>query len=141
MTPAGYALHDDQGNGGQKISLTQGESRTISVYLFEPDGSPVIYTATLTELLVKIYTSVSLASIQKKFSTSQVTPLYLRPGATGTNTGIIGFQFQLAAADTAQIAANNPGVPMTATFTDSGGNVLEYDFLAAFSATLPVVQS
>jgi hypothetical protein len=121
------------------LPLIQGESRTISVLLFNTDGSPFLYTGTLSELLVKVYASVSAASIQKKFSLSQVTPIYQRLGTT--NQGIMGFQFALSAADTATIAANNAGLPMTAVFTDNAGDVFETDFITAFTVSVPVVQT
>jgi hypothetical protein len=39
------------------------------------------------------------------------------------------------------MAANNSGLPMTATITDSGSNVLELDFSSLFNVTVPVVNT
>lgn len=134
-----YILKDDKGNVGQSIPLIQGESRIITCFLFNPDGSPFVYTPTMTNIALKIFSQINQSSIQKNYtdSPSKVTPITCSGGAVG----IIGFQFTLTAADTALMAPNNAGLPMTAKFTDnaSPGNIFEVDFIAAFNVTPTVV--
>jgi hypothetical protein len=131
-----YIAKDDKGNVGQQIPLTQGESRNISIFLFNSDGTPFTYSGTISELLLKIFSTINQASIQKKYSLSQVTPITESGGAS---SNLIGFSFNLAAADTGSMAPNNSGLPMTATVTDSGGNTFELDFISLFNVTVPVV--
>ncbi len=133
-----YIVKDDSGNVGQTLPITQGETRVVSVFLFNPDGTPLDYSATITEIFVKVYSNVSAASIHKKLSLSEVTAI-TKGGPLASN--LIGFQFALAAADTGIMAANNSGLPMIATITDSGGKILELDFIAVFNVSLPAVQT
>lgn len=133
-----YLAYDDQGNVGQSIPFIQGETRLITVLLFNPDGTPFIYPGgTPSELLLKIFSQINAPSIQKTLSGSLVT----LATASGALTGVFGFQFKLAAADTALMAANNSGLPMAAIFTDSSANKLEIDFSGIFNVSVPVVQT
>lgn len=131
-----YIVKDDKGNVGQSIPLTKGESRIITVFLFDSNGVPFSYSGTITEIDLKIFSTISVASIRKKLSLSEVTAI-TQAGPQTSN--LIGFQFSLSAANTNAMAANNSGLPMTATITDSGTNVLELDFLEIFKVTDPVV--
>jgi len=131
-----YIVKDDKGNYGQTIPLTKGESRLISVYLFNPDGTPFDYSATIVEILVKVFSNINQTSIQKRLTTLGVAAI-TKAGASASN--FIGFQFALSATDTGNMAANNSGLPMTVTVTDSSGNVLELDFISIFNVTPPVV--
>lgn len=130
-----YVLKDNQGHSGQTLPLTQGETRTVTCFLFNADGTPYAWQGTLSELVVKCYANVSAPSIQKKYSLSQVTPVT----ASGGLAGIIGFQFTLAAVDTTSMTPNSTGLPMTATLTDASGNVTELDFLQAFNVVQAAV--
>lgn len=129
-----YVLQDNQGNVGQSIPLIQGESRTITAWLSGSNGAP-IPVASLSEIVVKVFSQINQASIVKKLSLSQVTQIQLS-GISGYN--LAGFQFTLSAADTASMAANNSGLPMKAVVT-VGTDTLEFDFAAAFNVSTPVV--
>lgn len=131
-----YVAQDNFGNVGQKIPFVQGESRTITVWLRNENGTPFVYTGTLEELFLKIYANISVGSIAKKFSLEQVTPIEV----SGPIAGIIGFEFSLLPADTVKMAANNSGLAMSAFFTDDAANVLELDFQALFDVGIPAVQ-
>lgn len=130
-----YIVKDNQGNAGQTIAITQGESRVISVFLFNNDGSPYVFSGAVSELLVKAFSAINQSSIQKKLSLSEVTLINL----TGGFSGMTGFQFVLSSANTTSMAANNSGLPMIATITDNDSNVLELDFISIFNVTAPVV--
>ena len=131
-----YIVKDNEGNAGQNIMLTRGETKTVSVFLFNKDGSPFVFPATVTELLVKVFSNISQMSIQKTFTGALVT---LFECAALGGAGLFGFQFTLLPADTNQMAANAAPLPMTATITDSSGNVTELDFLAVFEVEVPAV--
>lgn len=131
-----YIAKDELGLAGKTISFTQGETKTISVFLFNPDGSPFTYSGTVTELALKIFSSINAASISKKLSLSTVTLINSAGAFVSTLTG---FQFSLNSADTTSMAVNNSGLPMVANVTDSDGNILEIDFIALFNVTGPVV--
>lgn len=133
MTPA-YVVNDDRKNAGQQIPITRGETKVVTMTLFNPDGTLFVYTAVLAEILVKVFSNISQASIQKRLSLAAVTPLTC--AALG---GMIGFQFTLLPADTNMMAANNSSLPMLAVITDVGGNVTELNFLAVFSVDTPAV--
>ena len=134
MTSA-YVLKDSSGNSGQSIPLTQGESRTVTVFLQNNDGTPRVIPGTISTAVVKIFSTINAASIQKSLAASTLT-LATLAGITG---GTIGFQFTLSGSDTTSMAANNSGLPMIATLTDSSGNIYEFDFVSVFSVVPPVV--
>ncbi len=133
MTPK-YLLQDNLGNSGTYIQMTQGESRTIKVFPLNADGTPMVFTATLSTIVAAIYTTVNLASIKKSLALSNLTKLISTDPA-----GCLGFEFTLTGADTASIVENSSGIPMLITITDSAGNVTELNFLEAFLIDVPVV--
>lgn len=135
MSPK-YLLKDNLGNVGKSVSIVQGESRDVTLFLFNDDGTPLVYTPTPTEILVKIYSTINQASIQYKQSLAKVVAV-----ASTQLGGIIGLKFTLAAADSQGMAPNNSGLPMSAIFTDGSGNVLELDFQSAFNVSAPLIQT
>ena len=130
-----YVLKDNEGNSGQSLPITNGESRIVNVYLLNADGSPRIITGTISEVFVKIFSTINAQSIHKKLSLETVSLINI----AGAVSGMIGFQFSLLTSDTTAMAANNAGRPMIATVTDSDGNVSEFDFASVFNVTPPVV--
>lgn len=131
-----YVATDNQWNSGQTIPLTQGESRTINVFFENANGSPFVIPGTISAIVLKIFSTINAASIQKTLAGATVSAITL-DGAI--KSGMIGLQFTLLAADTSSMAANNSGLPMTATITDSLGNITELDFISLFNVSLPVV--
>jgi hypothetical protein len=134
MQPA-YIVKDDRGLSGQSVSLTSGETKGISFFLFNADGSPLFISGTISDILVKIYTSPNAASIHKLLSMSQVTKI------ADSVLGMFGFAFTLAAADTLLMASNNAGLPVRVTLTMSDGSSIELDFLSIFNVLVPSVQT
>lgn len=131
-----YLLQDNLGNVGQVLPLIVGESRQITVYLFEDNGLPFSLSDVPTEVLVKVFSNINQASIKKKLSTSDVA-LISQAGAVTSN--LIGLQFTLATTDTALMAPNNNGLPMSITI--NGSKVTELDIAAAFSVAVPLIQT
>ena len=127
-----YLLTDELGNAGQFISLTQGDTKTITFFPQLPNGAPLVYKATVATIVVKVYSQINQASIQKTLAATTVTQCTCT--ALG---GVIGYQFVLEAADTASMAANNSGLPMSVTVTDSSGNVTQYDVQGGFDVGVP----
>lgn len=132
MTPK-YLIQDERGLSGQYISLTQGESKILKIFPQNADGSAMVLTDTITEIVAKIYTGVSSASIQKKLSTTTLTKLLSTDPA-----GCLGFEFTLSAADTTSIVANSSGIPILIIITTSSG-VIEMNFQEALLVDVPVV--
>jgi hypothetical protein len=128
MQPA-YIVQDQEGNTGQQVTITQGESDVVKVFMFAPSGAPLFTSLvgrTVSELELKIFSTINAASILKKFSLSQVTVI------KDDTLGLFGFSFALASADSAAMAANNAGLPMSAILTLSDGTIEQFDFLAVF---------
>ncbi len=130
-----YVVQDDKGNVGQSIPFTQGETRLVTLWLFLANGLPFVIPGTISTAVLKIFSGVNQASIQKTLAGATVT----LTAVSGSKAGTIGFQFPLTAADTASMAANNSGLPMIATLTDSGGLVYEFDFVSLFNVGVPAV--
>lgn len=126
-----YIAKDDRGNVGQTLPLIRGESRTVSIYLFNPDGTPFDYSQTISTIAAKIFSAPNVAAITK-------TPTALSKAGASTS-GLIGIQFSLTGTDTNSMAANSVGLPMSMKITDSLGGVLEVDFATLFTVTDPVV--
>lgn len=138
---ANYLIRDNLGNIASSedtstIPITQGEGRTITVYLFNTDGTPLMFTGTVSTFVAKIFSQIAQASIQKTLAASTLAVIS-KAGAVTSN--VIGFQFTLQPADTSSMAPNNAGLPMTATIVDTSGNTLELDFPSVFEVTVPVV--
>jgi len=128
-----FIIKDEKGVVGPAIPLTQGESKTLSVFWFNEDGSPYV-APSITALLVKIYSSINQGSIQKSLAGSTVTLLQCTQLG-----GYIGFQFSLLATDTPNMTANNSGLPVSFFITDASSNVTEGDILNAFDVSIPAV--
>lgn len=133
MNPVLFALKDENGVGGKVISLTQGETKSVQAFMYNADGTPLFVSGTISEILVKVFSQINQAAIQKTLGMSQVTKI------SDSTLGCFGFSFVLAAADTASMAANNSGLPMSATFTMSDGSIKEYEFQGAFDVSTPVL--
>ena len=133
MHSKSYILQDEQNISGQTISLIQGDTKTIKCFLFNEDGSPRFILGTITELLVKVLASINGPSIQKRYSTSQVTLI------KDDTLGLFGFEFTLSSADTLSMAANNSGLPLTAEITLSTGATIGINIQSGFDVQLPVV--
>jgi len=131
-----YAVKDSQGNFGQTIPLTQGESRLINMFFLHTDGSPFVIPGTISAIVLKIFSSINAASIQKTLAATTAAPITM---AGSIASGMIGVSFSLLAADTTSMAPNNSGLPMTATITDSAGNITELDFISVFNVVPPAV--
>lgn len=133
-----YILQDEQGNlsspGAQAIPVIQGETKNIQVLLFQKNGLPFVYKATVTEIFVKVFSQITQASIQKKLSLSSVDKIM-----SADLGGMIGFSFTLSSTDTPNMAVNNSGLPMSVSITDNSGNVSEIDFQGSFSVSAPLV--
>ncbi len=128
-----YIIQDEKNISGQTVSLIQGETKTIKVFLFNDDGSPHFVSGTISELLVKVLASINGPSIQKLFSASQITLI------SDSVLGLFGFQFVLASADTTSMAGNNSGLPMVANITTSTGQKIDFNFQSAFQVEVPAV--
>lgn len=133
MSPK-YLVQDNLGHSGQYIPLSQGESRTIKIFFQNDDGTPLVFTGTISEIVAKIYTGVSSASIQKTLTAVTITKLLSTDPA-----GMQGIEFNLTAANTAAIVANSSGIPVLVTITDSLGAVTELNFLELLLIDVPVV--
>jgi hypothetical protein len=131
-----YVVTDNQGNAGQTIPLTQGESRLINLFLFNSNGTPFVIPGTISTIVLKIFSTINGASIQKTLAGTTVAAITT---AAGIKAGLMGFSFSLLAADTTSMAANNSGLPMTATVTDTSANITELDFISMFNVVPPAV--
>lgn len=129
-----YVLKDDKGHSGQSLPITQGQTSSISLFLFNDDGTPYVWSGSLGSVLAKIFSGISQAPIMKSVALSSLTEI-----TSSQLSGAFGVQFVLSATDTQSMAANNNGVPMTLTFTDSGGAVTEIDIPQAFSVSAPLI--
>lgn len=130
-----YIIQDENNVSGQFITCTQGESKTAKLFLFNADGSPFFISGTISEIVIKIFSTINAASIVKKLSLSQVTKI------ADSTLGCFGFQWLMASADTAAMAANNTGLPGRVTLTMSDGTTKEYDFVALFLVEPPTVNT
>ena len=139
-----YSAIDDKGNIAQNIlntlalalPCTQGETKTVSIHLMQANGLPYLIPGTISTAVAKIFSSINGASIQK---TLAATTLSLITTTINSVVYTTGFRFQLSAADTTSMAANNSGLPMICTLTDSSNNVFEFDFQSMFSVSVPAV--
>lgn len=119
------------------LPLTQGETKLVTMWLFKKNGLPLVLPGTISAAVAKIFSGINQASIQKTLAAMTLTLI----NSSAPAAGVVGVQFSLLAADTLSMAANNNGLPMTLTFTDSSGNVTELDFIAVFAVELPAVQT
>lgn len=139
-----YAAIDDKGNVAQNLlntlalalPLTQGETKTVTVNLMQSNGLPFLIPGTISTAVAKIFSSINGASIQKTLAAATLSLVTMTINSV---VYTVGFRFQLLAADTTSMAANNSGLPMICTLTDSGGNVFEFDFQSMFSVAVPAV--
>lgn len=119
---------------GQTLSITQGETLDVSLFFIAPSGIPLAI-GSATECVVKLFSQINQASILKKLSLSQVELIQ------SDQLGIFGINFSIAAADSLMMAPNNCGLPMSAIFTQTDGEITQYDLLSAFIIMVPAVQT
>lgn len=136
MTPK-FVLQDNFGNSGQYINLTQGESRTIKVFLRNADDTPFVFTSDVSTVVAEIYTSVSSGPIEKTLAGTDITLL------TSTDpAGCQGFEFIIADTETNNMANNSgAGLPMSITVTTDDGIITTLNFPGAFVVDAPLVPS
>lgn len=127
-----YALVDEDGNGGQLVSLRQGEIKRLDIFLFEPTGKPYVFP-TITEIVLKISTGASGTPLTKKLSDSEITKL-----TSSELSGTIGFRIPLSAADTALLPVSST-LGMSLEVTNSTTAVDKQDFPASLDVSRPLV--
>jgi len=129
-----YILLDDKGNAGKTLPVNQGETKVVTLLALLPNGAPQVIPDPQATIVVKIFSQINQSPIQKTLAGSTVTPV-----VCAVLGGQIGYQFTLTAADTAGMAGNNSGLPLSVTATDSGSKVTLIEVPAAFSVSVPVV--
>lgn len=139
-----YAAIDDKGNVAQNIlntlalalPLTQGETKMVTIHLMQANGLPYLIPGTISTAVAKIFSSINGSSISKSLAASTLTLVTTTINSVVYTTG---FRFQLLAADTLSMAANNSGLPMICTLVDSTANTFEFDFQSMFNVSVPAV--
>lgn len=129
-----YVLKDEMGRAGQNLAIHQGEIKTLSIYWFNPDGTPAAL-ASVVEIVAKIFMGISTMALSKTVSGSGGITLISGDGGT------IGCKIALSAANTLAMPVSAT-IAMSLKIEDSASIpaiVTELDLPAAFSVTAPLV--
>jgi hypothetical protein len=125
-----FAIKDEQGQGGQQVTIHQGEIKTLNIFWFDPTtGAPVEFTSP-TDIQVRV-SKLTSPSLVKSVLTSGVTALTDGAGKT------VGAAVALTSADTS-------GLPVSSTLSVSvtvigSGYQEEFDLPNAVNCQAPLV--